>query len=507
MPFGSKLRFSRSWIRRSGGASGANTPADLSRPRNRSRGRRPPPRRRAPARPAARSTSQRCAPCHSISSSPARPSSGAVCGSDRRQSAASWCSIASSAARKNGSVWSRRPCQNGPAAAASIVVAAEPPRRRVDRGRRAAQAHDQVAVPPRARVERQRLGAPGVQRGERLGRLHVEAQRRFGLGLRQHLERGLDDDAEDAHRSGDQARDVVAGDVLDDAAAEVHQLAGAREQRDAEQVVAQRPGPGPRGPESPAATMPPTVAPGREMRRLEGQALAVLGELRFERGQAHAGRRGDDELGRLVVGRRRRGRACRAARRSALRRRNLSCRRRAGAAACATRWHRGCARRAHRGRIRGDQNRGRSANASRPRLTCIFPYSAQRSSVGITLPGLSRPFGVEGALDAQHLLAFGGRELHAHGVEFFHADAVLAGDGAAHGDAGFQDVGAKQLAAVQLVGIVGIEQDQRMQVAVAGVEHVGAAQAVLLFHRLRSPAACRPGACAEWSSPCTCSRG
>jgi hypothetical protein len=29
---------------------------------------------------------------------------------------------------------------------------------------------------------------------------------------------------------------------------------------------------------------------------------------------------------------------------------------------------------------------------------------------------------------------------------------VLAGDGAAHGHAGFQDVGAEQLAAVQLVG-------------------------------------------------------
>jgi hypothetical protein len=43
-------------------------------------------------------------------------------------------------------------------------------------------------------------------------------------------------------------------------------------------------------------------------------------------------------------------------------------------------------------------------------------------------------------------------------------------------DAGLQDVGAEQLAAVQLVGVVGVEQDQRVQVAVAGVEHVGAAQ-------------------------------
>ena len=59
---------------------------------------------------------------------------------------------------------------------------------------------------------------------------------------------------------------------------------------------------------------------------------------------------------------------------------------------------------------------------------------------------------------------------------------MLAGDGAAHRDAGFQDVGAEEFAAVQLVGVVGVEQDQRVQVAVAGMEDVAAAQAVLLFH-------------------------
>jgi hypothetical protein len=35
------------------------------------------------------------------------------------------------------------------------------------------------------------------------------------------------------------------------------------------------------------------------------------------------------------------------------------------------------------------QNREISANGSKPRRTCIFPYSAQRASEGITLPGLS----------------------------------------------------------------------------------------------------------------------
>ena len=46
-----------------------------------------------------------------------------------------------------------------------------------------------------------------------------------------------------------------------------------------------------------------------------------------------------------------------------------------------------------------------------------------------------------------------------------------------------------------------------MQVAVAGVEDVGAAQAVLASPSRRWRSACRPGACAGWSSPCTCSRG
>jgi len=100
------------------------------------------------------------------------------------------------------------------------------------------------------------------------------------------------------------------------------------------------------------------------------------------------------------------------------------------------------------------------------------------------LAGIEQALGIEGALHGQHLRAFLGAELHAHGVELLDTDAVLAGDRAAHRDAGLQDVGAELLAPVQLVGIVGIEQDQRMQVAVAGMEHVGAPQPVLLLHLL-----------------------
>ena len=89
---------------------------------------------------------------------------------------------------------------------------------------------------------------------------------------------------------------------------------------------------------------------------------------------------------------------------------------------------------------------------------------------------------VKGTLNGEHLRVFGGAELHAHRVEFFHAHAVLAGDGAAHGDAGLQNVGAKQLAAAQLVGVVGVKQNQRVQIAIARVKHIGTAQLVFLFH-------------------------
>ena len=61
---------------------------------------------------------------------------------------------------------------------------------------------------------------------------------------------------------------------------------------------------------------------------------------------------------------------------------------------------------------------------------------------------------------------------------------MLARHRAAHGHAGFQNVCAKLFAAVHLVGVVCIKQNQRVQVAVACMEHVQAAQLVFLFHLL-----------------------
>ena len=89
---------------------------------------------------------------------------------------------------------------------------------------------------------------------------------------------------------------------------------------------------------------------------------------------------------------------------------------------------------------------------------------------------------IEGAFDREHLLVFFGRELHAHAVDLLDAHPVLAGDGAAHGHARLQNIGAKQLAALELVGVVGIKKNQRVQIAVASMEHIEALEAVLDLH-------------------------
>src|SRR6266852_1314985 len=75
-----------------------------------------------------------------------------------------------------------------------------------------------------------------------------------------------------------------------------------------------------------------------------------------------------------------------------------------------------------------------------------------------------------------------GAELRAHLVDLLDADAVLAGDRAADRDALLEHLARELLGARELVGTVGVEQDQRMQVAVARMEHVRAAQAVFALH-------------------------
>ena len=59
---------------------------------------------------------------------------------------------------------------------------------------------------------------------------------------------------------------------------------------------------------------------------------------------------------------------------------------------------------------------------------------------------------------------------------------MLAQDGVVHRNAGLQEVGIQKPAAVPLVGAVGVRHDQRVQVATARMQDMGAAQGVFLLH-------------------------
>jgi hypothetical protein len=87
---------------------------------------------------------------------------------------------------------------------------------------------------------------------------------------------------------------------------------------------------------------------------------------------------------------------------------------------------------------------------------------------------------VEGLFHGMELGQFRAVVLHAHLVDLFQADAVFPGDGAAHGHAEFQDPAAEFLGAFQFAGGVGIVEDERMQVAITGMEDVADRQAVFL---------------------------
>src|ERR1051326_3426661 len=78
------------------------------------------------------------------------------------------------------------------------------------------------------------------------------------------------------------------------------------------------------------------------------------------------------------------------------------------------------------------------------------------------LSRIQAALGIKQALEAlDHLQAIVG-ELFGDQLDIFHAHAVLAGDGAAFRDAEAQDIVACGLGALELAGMVRIEQDDRM---------------------------------------------
>ena len=101
------------------------------------------------------------------------------------------------------------------------------------------------------------------------------------------------------------------------------------------------------------------------------------------------------------------------------------------------------------------------------------PVRRSGARCGNTLPGLSSPSGSKAHLSRCWCARSVSSNIVAHQVALLDADPVLAGQDAADLDAEPQDVGAKRLGALDLAGLVGVVQDQRVQIAVAGMKHIG----------------------------------
>ena len=77
-------------------------------------------------------------------------------------------------------------------------------------------------------------------------------------------------------------------------------------------------------------------------------------------------------------------------------------------------------------------------------------------------------------------------KLHAHRVDLFDTNTVLAGNGSTELNAGLEYVGTKLFRTVPLIWISTIKQNERMHIAVACMENIQAAQSILLFHFLNA---------------------
>ena len=107
------------------------------------------------------------------------------------------------------------------------------------------------------------------------------------------------------------------------------------------------------------------------------------------------------------------------------------------------------------------------------------PFRAARAA-GEDLARVEQTLGVEGAAQALHGGEVGGRVQLPHHRALLDPHPVLPGDGAAEADAHAQDLVRRIERPLLRRRIVGIEQDVRVEVAVAGMEYIAGLEPALL---------------------------
>ena len=78
-------------------------------------------------------------------------------------------------------------------------------------------------------------------------------------------------------------------------------------------------------------------------------------------------------------------------------------------------------------------------------------------------------------------------ELHSHQIALFHANAMLTGQAAADFHAKLQYIGTKGFSAAKTIGVIRVKHNQRMQIAITGMEHIGDLERVLIAHLANAP--------------------
>ena len=91
---------------------------------------------------------------------------------------------------------------------------------------------------------------------------------------------------------------------------------------------------------------------------------------------------------------------------------------------------------------------------------------------GNRLARIQQAVRIECGLERMKLAQFRHGKLYAHLVDFLHTHTVFTGNRAAERDTQLQDFTAELFCALQIARLIGIIQNQRMQIAVAGMKYI-----------------------------------